>query len=89
MLGQSAFGAANATTDGRIFVYEVKGLRQNEQTAQASFPVRNSSSTFIQVPYNRMNEEMRRIARLGGTIVSIKPLEAKVTTATSAAAAST
>jgi hypothetical protein len=28
------------------------------------------------VPYSRMNEEMQRITRMGGTIVSIQPLSA-------------
>jgi sulfite reductase alpha subunit-like flavoprotein len=66
MLGQ--------TLDNRIFVYEVTGLRQNNRTDLNTYPVRNSGSTFIQVPLNRMNEEMRRITRLGGTIVTISPL---------------
>jgi hypothetical protein len=29
---------------------------------------------MITVPYNRMNEEMQRINRMGGKIVSIQPL---------------
>jgi phycocyanin-associated rod protein len=32
---------------------------------------------FIKVPYSRMNEEMQRITRMGGKIVSIKPLSSK------------
>ena len=67
MLGQSAL-------DGQVFVYEVEGLRQNEQTANQSYPVRNSSTVLIQVPYSRMNNEMRRITRLGGKIVNIRPM---------------
>ena len=67
MLGQSAL-------DGQVFVYEVEGLRQNEQTANQSYPVRNSSTVLIQVPYGRMNNEMRRITRLGGKIVNIRPM---------------
>ncbi len=31
---------------------------------------------FITVPYSRMNQEMQRIARLGGRIVSIRPVTA-------------
>ncbi|MBW4520248.1 MAG: phycobilisome linker polypeptide [Scytolyngbya sp. HA4215-MV1] len=58
----------------RVFVYEVEGLRQNEQTTSNSYPVRNSSKFLIQVPYNRMNEEMQRISRIGGRIVNIRPL---------------
>jgi hypothetical protein len=67
MLGQSAL-------DGQVFVYEVEGLRQNEQTKNQSYPVRNSSTVLIQVPYSRMNNEMRRITRLGGKIVNIRPM---------------
>ena len=38
------------------------------------YSIRRSGSVFITVPLKRMNEEMRRITRLGGKIVSIKPL---------------
>lgn len=67
MLGQ--FSANN-----RVFVYEVEGLRQSDQTENNRYPVRNSSTVLIQVPYNRMNSEMQRISRLGGKIVNIRPL---------------
>jgi phycocyanin-associated, rod len=73
MLGNSSL------TSNRIFVYEVEGLRQNEQTENNSYPVRNSSNVLMQVPYSRMNQEMRRITRLGGKIVNISPLEAQAT----------
>ncbi|BAY23584.1 oxidoreductase FAD/NAD(P)-binding subunit [Calothrix sp. NIES-2100] len=65
-------GAANTELGSRVFVYEVVGLRQNEQTDQTNYQIRNSGSVFIRVPYNRMNQEMRRITRLGGKIVSIQ-----------------
>lgn len=75
MLGQSALTRASwSTVDNRIFVYEVTELRQNDQTERASYSVRNSSSVFIQVPFSRMNDEMRRITRLGGKIINIYPL---------------
>jgi phycocyanin-associated, rod len=75
MLGQSALTRASGPTfDNRVFVYEVTGLRQSEQTENKAYPLRTSSSVFIQVPYNRMNEEMRRITRLGGQIVGIQSL---------------
>lgn len=77
MLGQ--FGAtvsSSSSSEDRVFIYEVAGLRQNESTDRNTYSVRNSSNTFIQVPLNRMNEEMRRITRLGGTIVGIRPLAA-------------
>ena len=71
MLASAFNQASSSASNNRIFVYEVVGLRQNAQTASRSYPVRNSSSLFIQVPYNRMNDEMRRITRLGGKIVGI------------------
>jgi ferredoxin--NADP+ reductase len=69
-------GAANTESGSRIFVYEVVGLRQSEETAQINYPIRKSGSVFIRVPYDRMKQEMRRITRLGGTIVSIQPMSA-------------
>ncbi|MEH2164690.1 MAG: ferredoxin-NADP reductase [Nostoc sp.] len=69
-------GAANIELGSRVFVYEVVGLRQSEETDQTNYPIRKSGSVFIRVPYNRMNQEMRRITRLGGTIVSIQPVTA-------------
>ncbi|PSB24881.1 phycobilisome linker polypeptide [Stenomitos frigidus] len=69
--------ASSAASDSRVFIYEVEGLRQNEQTDNNRYPLRNSSNTLVQVPYSRMNEEMRRITRLGGRIVNIYPLSAQ------------
>jgi phycocyanin-associated, rod len=78
MLGQAAMTRTSASSsDNRVFVYEVEGLKQNDQTENRSYPVRNSSTISIQVPYNRMNDEMRRITRLGGKIVNIRPLSAQ------------
>jgi hypothetical protein len=59
-------------TSSLIFVYEVSGLKQNDQSDKNTYPVRLSGSVFIKVPYSRMNEEMQRITRQGGTILSIK-----------------
>ncbi|MBD1873969.1 phycobilisome linker polypeptide [Nodosilinea sp. FACHB-131] len=73
MLAQNAFGSQ---TTNRIFLYEVEGLRQNDATDQNNYPIRQSGSTFIKVPYSRMNEEMQRITRMGGKIISIQPLSA-------------
>ncbi|MBD2203346.1 ferredoxin-NADP reductase [Calothrix sp. FACHB-1219] len=74
---QGAFeSAANTESGSRVFVYEVVGLRQNEETDQTNYKIRSSGSVFIRVPYNRMNQEMRRITRLGGKIVSIQPASA-------------
>ncbi|MFM7365745.1 MAG: ferredoxin--NADP reductase [Cuspidothrix sp.] len=69
-------GAANVESGSRVFVYEVVGLRQGQETDQTNYPIRKSGSVFIRVPYNRMNQEMQRIARLGGKIVSIQPVRA-------------
>lgn len=75
MLGQTAIGsAANTPSGSRVFRYEVVGLRQNEESDKNNYEIRRSGSVFLTVPYNRMNEEMQRIARLGGRIVSIQPM---------------
>ncbi|MEC4983177.1 MAG: phycobilisome linker polypeptide [Oscillatoria sp. PMC 1068.18] len=68
--------AKNTEFKSRLFVYEVAGLRQSEQTDNLDYQIRRSGSVLITVPYDRMNEEMRRITRLGGKILSIKPLSA-------------
>ena len=66
MLGQ-------VMSDSRYFVYEVEGLRQNEETTNNGYQIRSSSTVLLTVPYSRMNEEMQRITRLGGRIVKIHP----------------
>ncbi|MGB7377550.1 MAG: ferredoxin-NADP reductase [Rivularia sp. (in: cyanobacteria)] len=63
---------ANTESGSRVFLYEVVGLRQSDETDKTNYPIRKSGSVFIRVPYNRMNQEMRRISRLGGKIVSIQ-----------------
>ena len=70
----AADGAANTEAGSRVFIYEVEGLRQNEETDKTSYPIRKSGNVFIRVPYNRMNQEMQRITRLGGKIVSIQAM---------------
>jgi sulfite reductase alpha subunit-like flavoprotein len=75
MLGQvAASSKANSPSGSRFFTYEVTGLRQNETNDKNEYPFRKSGSVFIKVPYNRMNEEMRRITRMGGKIVNIHPV---------------
>jgi ferredoxin--NADP+ reductase len=69
----AAGGAANTAYGSRLFVYEVEGLRQNEETDKTDYPIRRSGTVSIIVPYSRMNQEMQRITRLGGKIVSIRP----------------
>jgi ferredoxin--NADP+ reductase len=63
--------AVNSAANNRLFVYEVVGLRDMQSSA---INIRKSGTTFITVAYARMNQEMRRIASLGGKIVSIRPL---------------
>jgi phycocyanin-associated rod protein len=72
MLGKSVMG-------DRVFVYEVTGLKQNNENDRNNYQFRTSSSVFIQVPYSRMNDEMQRITKMGGKIVNIRPLEATST----------
>jgi len=73
MYNLSAAGsAANTQAGSRVFLYEVVGLGQSLNPDNLSHPIRNSGSQLIKVPYNRMNQEMQRISRLGGKIVSIK-----------------
>lgn len=71
---KSGTGVATKTgANGRVFIFEVEGLRQGENTDKLNFPIRRSGVVYITVPYERMNQEMRRIARLGGKIVNIRP----------------
>jgi hypothetical protein len=63
-----------STSATRFFVYEVAGLNRYQQPDNCNYVIRPSDNVFMQVPYNRMNEKMRSITRLGGTIVSIRPL---------------
>lgn len=75
MLGQAAIGTtAAAPSGGRYFIYEVTGLRQTEENDKNDYQFRSSSSVFIKVPYSRMNQEMQRITRMGGKILSIQPV---------------
>ncbi|MEB3268571.1 MAG: phycobilisome linker polypeptide [Leptolyngbya sp.] len=68
-------GVATSVAGSRLFVYEVEGLRQNPETDKMDPPIRQSGSVFITVPYSRMNQEMQRITRMGGKIVSIRPVD--------------
>lgn len=79
MYNSSAAASSNTEYKSRLFVYEVVGLSQNGNGSSLNAPIRNSGSVFITVPYSRMNQEMRRINRLGGQIVSIKPLNSDST----------
>ena len=78
MFGQSSLGSNTSVDDSasRMFRVEVRGLRQTYRSNKLSYPIRRSGSTYVTVPYGRMSEEMQRINRLGGKIVSIQPLTA-------------
>lgn len=71
----AAGGTANTEYGSRLFIYEIEGLRQNGETDQMDYSIRRSGNVFITVPYPRMNQEMQRIARMGGRIVSIRPYD--------------
>lgn len=77
MLGQSVISGSNrSSANNRVFVYEVTGLRQNQVNDSNDYAFRQSSSTFISVPYHRMNAAMQSIGKMGGTITNIQSLEA-------------
>lgn len=80
MFGQTTVGTGGiSSAASRVFRYEVVGLHQNEENDKNNYEIRNSGSVFVTVPYNRMNEEMQRITRMGGKIVNIEPLTAQST----------
>ncbi len=66
------------SADTRCFRYEVVGMRQNEETDRTDYEIRSSASTFVTVPYARMNQEMQRITRMGGKIVNIQPMSSEM-----------
>jgi ferredoxin--NADP+ reductase len=74
MYNPSLSGNASNLAASRLFVYEVIGLRDNQSANRTNDKIRRSGSVFITVPYQRMNQELRRIANLGGKILSIRPL---------------
>ncbi|MGC9504330.1 phycobilisome linker polypeptide [Baaleninema sp.] len=75
MMGSTAIGGtANTPSGGRLFRYEVRGLRQNPETDKNGYPIRSSDTVVFTVPYSRMNQEMQRITRMGGEIVKIEPV---------------
>ena len=73
MYNPSAPGSVTNSSANRLYIYEVEGLGQNGQASDMSAPLRNSGTYLITVPYNRMQQEAKRIKQLGGKIVSIRP----------------
>jgi ferredoxin--NADP+ reductase len=87
MYNPSAAGSASNTAYGsRLFIYEVEGLRQDQQSNPVGSQVRRSGNVLITVPYSRMNQEMQKILRSGGRIVSIRPVSVNGVTANGVAA---
>ena len=78
-----AGGSANTEFGSRMYVIEVTGFGKGSNSGVATSAVRRSGTTFIRVPYNRMNQEVQRISRLGGKIVNISPLNAESAAASS------
>lgn len=70
----TAKSTGNKSYASRMFVYEVVGLGGDGRNENSL--VRKSGSVFITVPYTRMNQEMNRITKMGGQIVSIRPANA-------------
>jgi ferredoxin--NADP+ reductase len=74
MYNSSLSGSAGSSSaNSRLFVYEVIGLRDSKVGNCANTKIRRSGSSFITVPYQRMNQVMRQIANMGGKIVGIRP----------------
>jgi ferredoxin--NADP+ reductase len=76
--------AGNSAANNRLFIYEVIGLRDTQSSEGTGNKIRRSGSSFITVPYQRMNQEMRRIAKLGGKILSIRPFAAETASVSTA-----
>lgn len=75
MFGQTTIGSGNLNNaNSRVYRIEIEGMRQNVNPDKVSYSIRNSGRTFISVPYNRMNEQLQRINRMGGKVLSIEPL---------------
>lgn len=66
-----AGGTANTLYGDRLYLVEVTGWRS---MAPSVYPIRRSGNSLLQVPYNRLGDELKRIARFGGKVVSIQAL---------------
>ncbi|QDZ40157.1 phycobilisome linker polypeptide [Euhalothece natronophila Z-M001] len=73
MYGQTTITTPD-TAASRMYRIEVQGMRQSSESEKQNYAIRKSGSVFYTVPYSRMNEQMQRINRMGGKIVSIQPL---------------
>lgn len=66
---QKASQAAPDCPEERLFLYEIA-------LPPTGGPRRRTGKVYLKVPSVRMSQEMRRIARWGGKILSIKPCHA-------------
>lgn len=64
-----------SNSSSRLYRMEVAGLRQGPETATQRFQIRKSGTVSVTVPYSRMNEEFKRINRLGGKIVKVEAVD--------------
>lgn len=73
MYNPSAYGRNISSSANRLYVYEVEGLGQGGMGNGSKAPLRRSGTMEITVPYARMQQEVKRIMKLGGKIVNIRP----------------
>ncbi|KPQ36744.1 MAG: ferredoxin--NADP+ reductase PetH [Phormidesmis priestleyi Ana] len=73
MYNSSTTGNTVSSFANRVYVYEVEGLGQSGQASNINAPVRRSGTVLFTVPYGRMQQETKRIMKLGGKIVNIRP----------------
>ncbi|MGF1515177.1 MAG: phycobilisome linker polypeptide [Elainellaceae cyanobacterium] len=77
MFGQSCAVSSTSSSESgsRMFRVEVEGMGQNvSDTDRISYPIRSTGTVFLSIPYSRLSEQMQRINRMGGKIISIEPL---------------
>ncbi|MGL5083407.1 MAG: ferredoxin--NADP reductase [Microcoleaceae cyanobacterium] len=74
MISPNEVGIGIGASSERVFMFEIAGMCKSGNSDGMSVPLRRSGTIYLTVPYSRMNQEMRRIARMGGKIVSIRPL---------------
>ncbi len=82
MYNPGTTGNVVSSSDSRLFVYEVEGLGQSGQAGDMKASVRRSGTVLLTVPYSRMQQEVKRIMKLGGKIVSIRPAGENATVGT-------
>ena len=68
--------ASNNDQSNRIFLYEVIINPKMGNPSQINGLFQRRGKFYIKVPYERRSQEMQRISRLGGTIISIVSLSA-------------